>query len=297
MIKLTAYFALAMAIALLGLQIIGGLEYTVGGSFYTRASMTAAMVVLACLPVFVKSAEIIGASKINSVLVVATLAFLAYSLPATTGRTGEVKEAKVAGAADVLSIKADIAAVQQSIDYATPTMLAECDGAPEVLPPNRWPECRRTRASVTAFAGQLERLQDDLAAAGGPSATVGDMGSELWAWALTPFGVTADVVRKISIISFALGLDIIIWALVALAVELLMYVPRASNDNSKVVPPNAADALPDLTVIPKPTNVIRVWAREFEGQNQRHPTLPELHLAFPGVPRSTLHRKAFQDAA
>lgn len=297
MIKLTAYFALAMAIALLGLQIIGGLEYTVGGSFYTRASMTAAMVVLACLPVFVKSAEIIGASKINSVLVVATLAFLAYSLPATTGRTGEVKEAKVAGAADVLSIKADIAAVQQSIDYATPTMLAECDGAPEVLPPNRWPECRRTRASVTAFAGQLDRLQDDLAAAGGPSASTGDMGSELWAWALTPFGVTADVVRKISTISYALGLDLIIWALVALAVELLMYVPRASNDNSKIVPPNADDDLPDLAVVAPETNVITVWADRFAAQHGRRPTLMESSKAFPHVPRSTRYRLANQKAA
>jgi hypothetical protein len=43
---------------------------------------------------------------------------------------------------------------------------------------------------------------------------IGDLGSDLWAWALGFLGVTAATVRKISVLSFAIGLDVVIWSLI-----------------------------------------------------------------------------------
>ena len=107
--KVTALGALGLAAALLGLQVILGLEYTAGGTPGTQIGMVLAMVTLALLPVFIETARRKGHKAIAVALGVAFVAFLAYSLPATTGRTGEIKEVKVAAAADVALWQAEIA--------------------------------------------------------------------------------------------------------------------------------------------------------------------------------------------
>jgi cation transport ATPase len=81
--------ATTLACVLLGLQIVGGWEYTEGGTLYTRASMIAAMVTLAALPVFIEAARREGKPAISVALFVAFVAFLAYSLPAWRGQGGQ----------------------------------------------------------------------------------------------------------------------------------------------------------------------------------------------------------------
>jgi hypothetical protein len=294
MIKITAYAALAMAGLLLSLQVLLGLEYTEGGSIGTQASMIAAMVTLAALPVFIEAARQAGARGVALALFVAFISFLAYSLPATTGRTGEIKETKVSAAGDVAGWKAEADSLTKSLIWARPEMLAECDGAPDPLPPQGWPKCRRTKATVTSLQERQAKLESMIAKAG---PTAGDLGSDLWASAL---GLSPAVVRQVSVMSFAIGLDVVIWSLIWFATTVLTAVPKASNDNRPGVsdsfqtdfPPPPAARMPEVKAIAPETNVIRVWAERFETKYGRKPSVKELQAAFPDESRTTVWRKS-----
>ena len=205
--------ALVAASALLGLQILGGLEYTDGGSLYTRSSMIAAMVTLAVLPVFLYLAVRARQWFVAAAFVVSFAAFLAYSLPATTGRTGEIKEVKATAAADLALVKAELASITKTLGWARPDKISECAGAPDPLPPNGWPKCRAKTGTVAALEDRQAKLEAEIKS--GKSVETGDLGSDIWAWALAPVGVTADTVRKVSVLAFAIGLDFVIWSLVA----------------------------------------------------------------------------------
>lgn len=201
-----------MAAALLGLQIIGGLEYTEGGSLYTRASMIAAMVTLATLPVFIEAARSLRAYGLVVALGVSFVAFLAYSLPATTGRTGEIKETKVLAANDIALAKAELESITKTLSWAMPDKISECAGAPVPLPPKGWPRCRQKTGTVTALADRQKKLEEITNV--GTQAQMGDLGSEIWASALGFLGVTASIIRKGSVMAFAIGLDVVIWSLI-----------------------------------------------------------------------------------
>lgn len=202
--KVAAYAALAMAGGLLGLQVVGGLEATEGGSLYTRASMVAAMVTLAALPVFIEAARRAGAKGAAAALCVAFLAFLAYSLPATVGRTGEIKQAKVAEASAVARTRDDLERVSKTLDWARKDMIDDC-GTGEGK------RCRAKRNTVEALEARKSKLSADLVA--GEVKAPGDLGAETWAWA--SFGtVSAETIRRGSVLAFALGLDVVIWALI-----------------------------------------------------------------------------------
>lgn len=214
--KIASYFALVIAAGLLALQVLAAIEYTHDGSLYTRASMIAAMVTLAALPVFIEAARKAGFYGTAVALVIAFCAFLAYSLPATTGRTGEVKEAKVLAAGDAEALRNDIDAADRSHWQISAEKASECRDAPSPLPPAGWPKCRRLIGELEAINERLAKLKGEAAVT--KNDRMGDMGSDLWAWALSPFGATPEVVRKVSIMGFAIGLDIAIWALVAFSV-------------------------------------------------------------------------------
>ena len=286
MIRIAAYAALAMAGCLLGLQIIGGLEYTEGGSLYTRASMIAAMVTLAALPVFIEAARQVGARGVALALFVAFVAFLAYSLPATTGRTGEIKEVKVSAAGDVVKLKDDLERSAKQAEWARQDWITECgtgDGK----------KCRGKRNTVQALDDRVEKLTAELAKM--PKAA-GDLGSDLWASAL---GLSPAVVRQVSVMSFAIGLDVVIWSLIWFATTVLTAVPKASNDNRPSIsdsfqtdftPPGAR--LPEVKQIEAETNVVSIWTKKFEAVHGRLPTVRELQLAFPDMSRTTVWRKS-----
>lgn len=203
--------AIIFAGVLLSLQIIGGLEATKGGSDYTRASMVVAMGTVALLPVFVHFAWHLSKS-LSIALMAGFLFFLGYSLPATVGRTSEVKEMKALSATDAASIKVKIADLEKTLRHAEPARAAECQGAPVVIVPPAWPECRRKTGSVDAFLKSKAELEAKLTGIG--SDQLGDVGSETLAWALSPVAVKADVIRKASSLGLALGLECAIWALV-----------------------------------------------------------------------------------
>lgn len=204
MIRIAAYAALAMAGGLLGLQILGALEYTEGGSLYARASVIAAMVTLAALPVFIEAARHVRAWGLVLAFGVAFVALLAYSLPATVGKTGEVKVSKLADASAVARTRDDLERVIKTLNWARTDMIEDCGGG-------EGKKCRAKRNTVQALEDRASKLQGELAA--GEKSAPGDLGAEAWAWASNG-NLTAEQVRKGSVIAFALGLDVCIWALV-----------------------------------------------------------------------------------
>ena len=207
MLKIAAYAALAMAGCLLGLQIVLGLEATAGGSLGTQASMILAMVTLAALPVFMEAARKVKAWGLVVALGVAFVAFLAYSLPATTGRTGEIKQAKVADAAAVARVRDDLQRTTVTLEWARKDMIEDCGSG-------EGKRCRAKRNTVQALDDRAGKLRAELSA--GEKAAPGDLGAEAWAWA--SFGTVApETVRKGGVIAFALGLDVAIWSLIWLA--------------------------------------------------------------------------------
>ena len=241
-----------MAGGLLVLQIVGGLEYTEGGSLYTRASMIAAMVTLAVLPVFIHAARKRGQGFIATCLGISFLAFLAYSLPATTGRTGEIKEVKAAAATDLASVKAELATITTTLKWALPDKISECAGAPDPLPPDSWPLCRQKTGTVAALEDRQVKLKAEIEA--GKGSETGDLGSDLWAWVLSWFGATAATVRKISVLSFAVGLDFVIWSLVALGthswpVSLVSNSGKPLETKAVTVGTGAATGDPELSQV------------------------------------------------
>lgn len=203
--------AIALAASLLSLQILAALEYTVGGSFYTQASMIATMVTLAILPVFIEWARRAQAWGIALALVSAFVAFLAYSLPATIGRTGEIKEAKVVDTAKALEdqerVKADHVVTQGLVAEANRWQLKACKGG-------NGPDCKSATFILNQRQASLEKLAGQITAA--KPVPTGDLGSENLAWATAMAGkpVPAEAIRKASGMSFAFGLDVVIWALV-----------------------------------------------------------------------------------
>jgi hypothetical protein len=198
---------------LLGLQILGGIEYTAGATTYTTASMIAAMITVAVLPVFIHLAAHIS-KGIAAVLVIGFVGFLAYSVPANLGRIGELKEVKALGATDAAALQVELASLSQTLAYARPDMETECHGAPYPLPPKGWPECRRKRGTVTAVEAEYAKKAEELRKQG--SARVGDVGSTTLAWASAGL-LTAETIRKGSGLGIVLGLETVIWGLVWLA--------------------------------------------------------------------------------
>ena len=202
--------ATMFALALLSMQIIGGLEYTQGGTPFATASMIGAMLTVAVLPVAIHASWHV-AKGISIPLFVAFLAFLAYSFPANLGRIGELKEAKVAAATDVATLKSELANIQKTLRYAEPDQARECEGATLPIVPPAWPECRRKTGTVKALHLQRAELEAKIAKAG---SELGDTGSDTLAWVS---GLSASHIRRVSTLGFAIGLEIAIWALAWLA--------------------------------------------------------------------------------
>lgn len=275
---ITQKLAALGALALLALQIMGALEYTAGGTLYTQASMVGAMVTLAILPLFIEAARRQGALIIAGALGVSFLAFLVYSTPATIGRTGEVKEAKVIAAADQEALRAELASIRQTLSWARPDMATECAGAPVPLPPSGWPKCRRATGTVTALSERQDKLESSLSRAG---PAMGDLGSETVAWALTPLGVGQETVRRLGLLGFGLGLDMVIWSLVAFATShRIGGVPASERVRDKS--PMGPSFEPVLT---QREQVIE-WIKGFHDANDRFPTWTEVRTAF-DLPKST----------
>lgn len=205
--------AVAMAMALLGLQIIGGLEYTEGASLYTRASMIAAMVAVAFMPLVIESAWTNGSRFSAAVMAIAVFMFLGYSIPATIGRTGEAKEAKVVTAAksaeDMARIAADHAKTQKLVDDANAWQIKACDGGNGKNCKAATFVLNQRQASLEKLASQLEEVKP---------APVGDYGSETIAWALQPAGNVEEAsLRKAQTLMLVFGYEFGIFGMMCFA--------------------------------------------------------------------------------
>lgn len=267
--------AIVIAAGLLAVQIMGGIEYTQGGSTYTRVSMIAAMITLAALPIFIEAARRIGAHGVAVALFVAFLAFLAYSLPANVGRTGEIKQAKVAEAAAATRVRDDLERTTKTLEYAKPDMISEC-GTGEGK------RCRAKRNTVAALEARKAMLEANLANA--EKSAPGDVGSDVISWASAGTLPAADV-RKVGILGFALGLDVAIWALIWFASQV---VSRGSTP----VPQRSDAVLPDTEASEAGPDNVTDWCAAFKARHGRQPSIHEVQAAFPTVPKTTAWRRA-----
>jgi uncharacterized membrane protein len=134
------------------------------------------------------------------------LGFLAYSVQATIGRTGEYRETKALGKNDAGRIQAELAHVKQTLAWAQPDLEKEC----KVV----GPECKRKGKTVDALIAEQVKLNADLRSLG--SSRLGDIGSTTVAWALAGH-VSEETIRKASPLGLVLGLETVIWGLVWLA--------------------------------------------------------------------------------
>jgi hypothetical protein len=103
----------------------------------------------------------------------------------------------------------------------------------------------------------VEKLRGELR-----TAPAGDLGSEAWAWA-SAGTVSAETIRKGSVLAFAIGLDVAIWALVWMATALVSRpvtvsatVSRASDlvIPSDVTPQDLEQLRKLLTITKRPLN-------------------------------------------
>lgn len=230
---LAALAALASGGALLSLQILGGLEATEGASTYTRASMIVAMCAVALLPVFIHISWVYRLRSLSLVLCVAFVALLAYSLPAVVGRTGEIKHSQATFADMSALVRSDLTATTQRLEWARGDWLAECRTG-------NGPSCKGKAQTVQALEARVEKLRGELR-----SAPAGDLGSETWAWA-SGGTISAETIRRGSVLAFAVGLDVAIWALVWMATALVSMPTKVSGTVSRAsdltIPAGTTDA-------------------------------------------------------
>lgn len=202
-------FAIALAIVTLGLQITIGLEHLEGASPATKASIALVMVTLAILPKLIEVAAGSRMYALSAVLLVAFAAWLAYSLPATVGRTGEVKEAKVA---EVKASGEGRRLLTLELERAQ-DRLSMAESEVKRLCKNQYSDsCTSARLVERERQARIDQLLAELVDR--KAAPVGDVASDTLAWATSSLGLNSDAIRKGSSLAFALGLDIIIWSLV-----------------------------------------------------------------------------------
>ncbi len=202
-------FAIALAVVTLGLQVTIGLEHLEGASLATKASIVLVMVSLAILPKLIEVAAGARMYGLSAVLLIAFAAWLAYSLPATVGRTGEVKEAKIAEVKasgegrKLLTLELERAQARLSMAESEVKRLCKIPYSDN---------CTSARLVESERQARIDQLLAELVDR--KAAPVGDVASDLLAWALSSAGLTADAIRKGSVLAFAFGLDVLIWALV-----------------------------------------------------------------------------------
>ncbi len=238
--KLAAFAAITTATALVGLQVVAIHEYSEGGSLYTKASGIAAVLCVAALPIWIEAARKARSYLVAGTLVLAFVALLAYSLPATIGRTGEIKETKAADTSKVIEdkarIEADHATTKKLVDEANRWQINACKGG-------NGPDCKAATFVLNQRAASLEKLAGQLGQM--KPAGAGDLGSDTLAWASAGW-VTADTVRRSSALSFAIGLDLAIWSLFLLASHILAKPATVSATVSRasdlVLPKDVTDA-------------------------------------------------------
>lgn len=210
-----AIAAAVSAMALLALQIIGGLEYTEGQTLYVRASMIAAMVAVAFLPLYIHAAWHVG-RVLSVVLFSAFIFLLIYSLPASIGRISEGKEVKAIAASDAQAILTRLSQISATLQTAEPAANAACakdfKGKPSDM-------CIHRTAVVKSSLAEQRRLKADLKAIG-VSERAGDVSSAQVAWALTWAGIQPEEVRRATGIAFPVGLELAIFSLVWLVAKL-----------------------------------------------------------------------------
>jgi hypothetical protein len=304
--------AICGAAGLLILQIIGGLEYVEGGSTYTKWSMIASLITVALLPVFIEVARQARAYLIVTALGVAFVAFLAYTLPATIGRTSEVRETKAveasASVGEVKRLEGELDRAQERLADAFLKADQECSSGFRQ-------KCEGWRSVVAERQGRVDELTKEV---NGVKPKLGDVGSEALAWSAAGF-VSAESIRRLSSLSFGFGLDVVIWALVWFAssdkMRRELVAKNASNSDAEplterqqLVEPavhnGGLSAIKPISPTPPKRKTKRqnkrdrhvAWVRKYREKHGRSPKL-EVVSSVLRIPSTTAYRRMKQAAA
>ena len=282
--------ALAGALGLLALQIIGGLEYVEGGSIYTQWSMIASLVTVALLPKFIEEARQNKAYGICLALGVAFAAFLLYTLPATIGRTSEVRETKAVEASASIG---EVKRLEGELDRAQERLADAFLKADQECSTGFRQKCEGWRSVASERQARVDELTKEIS---GVKPKTGDVGSEALAWTAAGF-VSAESIRRLSSLSFGFGLDVVIWALVWFA--------SSDKMRRELVAKNASNSLPleakgEESTPPTPNPRKRTkrqtkrekgvaWVRRYREKHGRAPALEVVSNVLK-VPQTTAFR-------
>lgn len=222
-----------------------------------------------------------------------TIAFVmgsALTVYTSVGKQAESSDSQILSAEDSTkrraSIETEIADVQRSINWARPDMLKACMGAPEPLPPNAWPECRRRRASVQAFEQRLPELKKDLESLGSRKPVAADADRVAKVIHML-FGLDEKHVKAVLIVikPFAFSLLFELTAIAAFGFAFGHRAPARAGRTAETQP--SPETPPGSR---KDPNIVS-WVQEFERRHGRPPQIPEVQRAF-NVGRTTAYRYA-----
>lgn len=234
--------AIPLGLAVLATQIFIGLDYLGGwdyfggkGSTIDVASMVLVFVTLAVAPTLVALAFKAGHHVSGAALVVAFVAWIAYSIPTTLGRTSEVAESKVLtaeqanqSAAEAKSMVSDALLMATArLEIAQTERKAAHDAAEKRC--KRSPnsdacgKLQKREKTATSYESDMQKRVDDLmvqSAKPKPPPQVADAGSETIAWLLSYVSeVAPQSVRHSKSLAFAFGLDLFLWSLIHLGIS------------------------------------------------------------------------------
>lgn len=222
-----------------------------------------------------------------------TIAFVmgtALTVYTSVGKQAESSDSQTLSAEDSTkkraSIETEIADVQRSINWARPDMLKACMGAPEPLPQNAWPECRRRRASVQAFEQRLPELKKDLESLGSRKPVAADADRVAKVINML-FGLDEKHVKAVLIVvkPFAFSLLFELAAIIAFGYAWGKPPVRTVRETAETQP--SPETPPGSR---KDPNIVS-WVQEFERRHGRPPQIPEVQRAF-NVGRTTAYRYA-----
>ncbi len=224
-VRLLQAIAISIAVSALALQIVFGVEYL--GPSATTPTLFAMALVLISMAILPKLCALaIKAHRwwLAVMLTVTFAAGLLHSLPATVGRTAELKETKVVTAETVAKKTAE---AEKLLDDELQRARDRLKDAQDFTTRKcKWTaysgncaEAKRTEAEkqsrVDALVSNVVALNLEAADNAAIKINLGDTGSEFLAKGLQLMGYKADAgtIRLVSVIGFGLWLDLIIWVL------------------------------------------------------------------------------------
>jgi len=198
--------AAVMALFLMAIQVHAIFEYTEDASAFARTSLIAAIIALAVLPVLAIMAYKAQREAVAALIMMSCAGFVVYSLPATLDRSSVMRGEAVTISEEIEYHARELRRAQDLVSGLVQETATECASGVG-------PRCRANQKALDLAKEQLRRVEANSPPDIRQKKTYG---TEVLGW-LT--GLEEEVLRYVSALSYALGLDIGIAALSAYAVH------------------------------------------------------------------------------